>query len=105
MWEHYVTKVWKHVQVARAPNKNKKSGLRHGYTHQDGGVLGVDAVSVDVKAHLGPGLNALTVVVLPDKSLAESRERAGAAQMHRQRCLNGHLEGEAFYKLAAPDSA
>lgn len=67
--------------------------------------LGVDAVSVDVKVHWGPGLNAFTEVSLPDKSMAESHEHAGAAQMDRQRCLNEHLEGEALYKLAAPDSA
>ena len=32
--------------------------------------LGVDAVSVDVKAHLAPGPNAFTKVDLPDKSAA-----------------------------------
>ena len=35
--------------------------------------LGVDAVAVDVQAHLAPGHNAFTVVGLPDKSVAESR--------------------------------
>ena len=67
--------------------------------------LGVDAVSVDVKAQLAPGHNTFTVVGLPDKSVAESRERARAAQMGPQNCLNEHLEGEALYKLAAPGSA
>ena len=41
--------------------------------------LGVDAVSVDVHVHLAPGHNAFTVVGLPDKSVAESRERVRAA--------------------------
>ena len=41
--------------------------------------LGVDAVSVDVQVHLAPGHNAFTVVGLPDKSVAESRERVRAA--------------------------
>ena len=67
--------------------------------------LGVDSVPVDVQVHLAPGRNAFTVVGLPDKSVAESRERVRAAQMGRQNCLNAHLDGEALYKLAAPDSA
>ena len=41
--------------------------------------LGVDAVAVDVQVHLAPGHNAFTVVGLPDKSVAESRERVRAA--------------------------
>ena len=41
--------------------------------------LGVDAVSVGVQVHLAPGHNVFTVVGLPDKSVAESRERARAA--------------------------
>ena len=41
--------------------------------------LGVDAVGVDVQVHLAPGHNAFTVVGLPDKSVAESRERVRAA--------------------------
>ena len=40
--------------------------------------LGVDAVAVDVQVHLAPGHNAFTVVGLPDKSVAESRERVRA---------------------------
>ena len=40
---------------------------------------GVDAVSVEVQVHLAPGQNAFTVVGLPDKSVAESRERVRAA--------------------------
>lgn len=41
--------------------------------------IGVDAVPVDVQVHLAPGQNAFTVVGLPDKSIAESRERVRAA--------------------------
>ena len=41
--------------------------------------LEVDAVAVDVQVHLAPGHNAFTVVGLPDKSVAESRERVRAA--------------------------
>ena len=40
---------------------------------------GVDAVSVEVQVHLAPGQNAFTMVGLPDKSVAESRERVRAA--------------------------
>jgi len=40
---------------------------------------GVDAVPVEVQVHLAPGQNAFTVVGLPDKSVAESRERVRAA--------------------------
>lgn len=36
---------------------------------------GVDALPIDVQVHLAPGQNAFTVVGLPDKSVAESRER------------------------------
>jgi magnesium chelatase family protein len=40
---------------------------------------GVDAVPIDVQVHLAPGQNAFSVVGLPDKSVAESRERVRAA--------------------------
>ncbi len=40
---------------------------------------GVDALPIDVQVHLAPGQNAFTVVGLPDKSVAESRERVRAA--------------------------
>ncbi len=40
---------------------------------------GVDAVPVEVQVHLAPGQNAFNVVGLPDKSIAESRERVRAA--------------------------
>ena len=40
---------------------------------------GVEAVPVDVQVHLAPGQNAFTIVGLPDKSIAESRERVRAA--------------------------
>ena len=40
---------------------------------------GVDAVPVEVQVHLAPGQNAFSVVGLPDKSIAESRERVRAA--------------------------
>ena len=32
--------------------------------------------AVQVQVHLAPGQNAFTIVGLPDKSIAESRERA-----------------------------
>ncbi|MGB0342695.1 MAG: YifB family Mg chelatase-like AAA ATPase [Parvibaculales bacterium] len=40
---------------------------------------GVEAVPVDVQVHLAPGQNAFTIVGLPDKSIAESRERVRSA--------------------------
>ncbi len=40
---------------------------------------GVDTVPVEVQVHLAPGQNAFNVVGLPDKSVAESRERVRAA--------------------------
>ena len=40
---------------------------------------GVEALPIDVQVHLAPGQNAFTVVGLPDKSVAESRERVRSA--------------------------
>ena len=40
---------------------------------------GVEAVAVEVQVHLAPGQNTFNVVGLPDKSVAESRERMRAA--------------------------
>lgn len=40
---------------------------------------GVEAVAVEVQVHLAPEQNAFNVVGLPDKSVAESRERMRAA--------------------------
>ena len=40
---------------------------------------GVEAVAVEAQVHLAPGQNAFNVVGLPDKSVAESRERMRAA--------------------------
>ena len=40
---------------------------------------GIDARNVDVQVHIAAGLPAFTVVGLPDKAVAESRERVRAA--------------------------
>ena len=40
---------------------------------------GVEVVGVDVQVQMSPGLPAFTVVGLPDKAVAESRERVRAA--------------------------
>ena len=40
---------------------------------------GVEAEAVEVQVHLAPRQNAFNVVGLPDKSVAESRERVRAA--------------------------
>jgi magnesium chelatase family protein len=40
---------------------------------------GVEAVAVDVQVHIAPGFVGFTVVGLPDKAVAESRERVRAA--------------------------
>jgi magnesium chelatase family protein len=40
---------------------------------------GIDVVSVDVQVHIGGGLPAFSMVGLPDKTVAESRERVRAA--------------------------
>ena len=40
---------------------------------------GIDAVPVDVQVHVASGLPAFTIVGLPDKAVAESRERVQAA--------------------------
>ncbi len=40
---------------------------------------GVEVVDVDVQVHMGSGLPAFTVVGLPDKAVAESRERVKSA--------------------------
>jgi magnesium chelatase family protein len=41
--------------------------------------LGIDARPVDVQVQIGPGLPSFSVVGLPDKAVAESRERVRAA--------------------------
>ena len=51
---------------------------------------GVDAVPVDVQVHLAPGQNAFNVVGLPDKSIAESRERVRAALQQAGLHVYGH---------------
>ncbi len=40
---------------------------------------GIETLPVEVQVHLGPGLPAFTIVGLPDKAVAESRERVRAA--------------------------
>jgi len=40
---------------------------------------GIDVIDVDVQVHLASGLPAFTIVGLPDKAVAESRERVRAA--------------------------
>jgi magnesium chelatase family protein len=40
---------------------------------------GIDARKVDVQVQIGPGLPAFTIVGLPDKAVAESRERVRGA--------------------------
>lgn len=39
---------------------------------------GIDAVEIDVQVHIGPGLPVFKIVGLPDKSIAEARERVRA---------------------------
>ena len=39
---------------------------------------GIEARAVDVQIQIGPGLPAFTIVGLPDKAVAESRERVRA---------------------------
>ncbi len=41
--------------------------------------LGIEARPVDVQVHIGPGLPNVSIVGLPDKAVAESRERVRAA--------------------------
>ena len=40
---------------------------------------GIDVLEVDVQVHIAAGLPAFTIVGLPDKAVAESRERVRAA--------------------------
>ena len=40
---------------------------------------GIEAVGIDVQVGVSPGLPAFTIVGLPDKAVAESRERVRAA--------------------------
>ncbi|MFN7400887.1 MAG: magnesium chelatase domain-containing protein, partial [Alphaproteobacteria bacterium] len=40
---------------------------------------GVEALPVETQVHIGPGLPAFIIVGLPDKTVAESRERVRAA--------------------------
>ncbi len=41
--------------------------------------IGIEARLVDVQCHMSPGIPAFTIVGLPDKAVAESRERVRAA--------------------------
>ena len=54
--------------------------------------LGIDIVDVDVQVHLGGGVGAFLHVGLPDKTIAESRERVRAALdgIHRARIQTIH---------------
>ena len=65
---------------------------------------GIEAVPVDVQVHVGPGAVAFNVVGLPDKAVAESRERVRAAlsasglavacqTRHRQSGTSGPAQG------------
>jgi hypothetical protein len=40
---------------------------------------GIEARAVDVQIQIGPGVPAFTIVGLPDKAVAESRERVRGA--------------------------
>ena len=40
---------------------------------------GIDTVDIDVQVHIASGLPRFTIVGLPDKAVAESRERVPAA--------------------------
>jgi len=40
---------------------------------------GVDVITIDVQAQISSGMNRFTIVGLPDKAVAESRERVHAA--------------------------
>ena len=40
---------------------------------------GVDVLPIDVQVHMAAGVPAFTIVGLPDKAVAESRERVRAA--------------------------
>lgn len=40
---------------------------------------GIDAIEIDVQVQMAPGLPAFTIVGLPDKAVAESRERVRAS--------------------------
>ena len=40
---------------------------------------GIEAVPVDVQVQIAPGMPAFSIVGLPDKAVAESRERVRAA--------------------------
>ena len=43
---------------------------------------GIETLPVEVQVHLGAGLPAFTIVGLPDKAIAESRERVRAVEEH-----------------------
>jgi hypothetical protein len=48
---------------------------------------GIEACAVDVQVQVGPGLPHFTIVGLPDKAVAESRERVrGALNASGSRC-------------------
>ena len=40
---------------------------------------GIEVIGIDLQVHIGAGLPSFTLVGLPDKTVAESRERVRAA--------------------------
>ena len=49
---------------------------------------GVEARLVDVQVHVASGLPSFTIVGLPDKAVAESRERVRAAPWRHRSCAS-----------------
>ena len=76
---------------------------------------GIEAKPVDVQVQIAPGMPAFTLVGLPDKAVAESRERvmrARALQAERLAAAgnprartNAECDGALLEEIAAPDKA
>ncbi len=56
-----------------------RAGERHGGAGKYGGLSGHEGVPVDVQVMVAPGKIGMQIVGLPDKAVAESRERVQAA--------------------------
>jgi magnesium chelatase family protein len=49
-------------------------------------LVGLDAVPVEIEAHVQPGVPAFTIVGLPDKAVQEARERVAPASRRPSWC-------------------
>jgi hypothetical protein len=78
------------------------TGAIHGGKGCDGGAFqGIAAVPLSVQVQFFPGMVNLLVVGLPDKAVAESRERPTAQEVPREggKCRSGNASRQTLVRL------